>query len=78
MDNQKLLDKTLELCCKEIFNSVIIKLQFEHSVDNVIFNSVKCNFINEVKKCLKSFYCNIDKSCLYVRNVLSASGNEFK
>lgn len=64
MENQELLNKILDNCCNTIFNGIIVKVQFEHNIDNVIFNNVKRDFINNVRVCLVYFFCNIDNSNL--------------
>ena len=64
MENQELLNKILDNCCNTIFNGIIVKTQFEHNIDNVIFDNAKCYFINKVREFLTYFFCNIDNSNL--------------
>lgn len=64
MGNQNLLENILNICCDAISDSIIINLQFEHNVNDVIFNNEKRDFINKVRVCLMYFFCNIDNSNL--------------
>lgn len=71
MENQNLLEDILDTSCSVIYNSIIIKTQFEHNIDNVILDNTKCDFINKVREYLMYFFCNINNSNLeYHKNAL--------